>query len=50
MFAANQAKGDKLLKEWKRKNERFRTFLKVIIESVDSISRDGPDVIRSYIA
>lgn len=28
-FAANQAKGDKLLKEWKRKNERFRAFIKV---------------------
>ena len=29
VFAANQAKGDKLLKEWKRKNERFRAFIKV---------------------
>ena len=29
VFAANQAKGDKLLKEWRRKNEWFRAFLKL---------------------
>ena len=28
VFAANQAKGDKLLKEWRRKNEQFRAFIK----------------------
>ena len=36
VFAANQAKGDKLLKEWRRKNERFRAFIKVREQFIDA--------------
>ena len=36
IFASNQAKADKLCKEWKRKNDRFRAFLKVKIKSLAS--------------